>query len=61
MGMNTSDGCRQVKRNDRKIKEVCFCSDEDMCNNAFELPKNFFTLLSVSFSVYLNKLYNYCC
>jgi hypothetical protein len=55
MGVNTSDGCRQVKRNDRKIKAVCFCSDQDMCNSAFQLTKHFFIVFSSLFLVYLNK------
>ncbi len=42
MGVNTSDGCRQVKKDHKKMKEVCFCSDQDMCNNAFQLTNNFF-------------------
>ena len=40
MGVNTSDGCRQVKRDNRKIKEVCFCSDQDMCNNTLKFSSN---------------------
>jgi hypothetical protein len=32
LGINTSNGCRQVKQNEKKIKEICFCSDQDMCN-----------------------------
>jgi hypothetical protein len=44
MGVNTSDGCRQIKRDNRKMKEVCFCSDQDMCNNAFKLTNNVFVL-----------------
>lgn len=32
MGVNTSDGCRQVQRDQRKTREICFCSDQDMCN-----------------------------
>jgi len=48
MGVNTSDGCRQVKRDNRKMKEVCFCSDQNMCNNTLKLPNNLFILV-VSF------------
>ena len=59
MGMNTSDGCRQIRKDGRKMKEVCFCSDEDMCNNAIRPTNYFFILLNVVSCVYLNKLYNY--
>jgi hypothetical protein len=46
MGVNTSDGCRQVKKENTKMKEVCFCSDQTMCNNAFKLINNLFILFS---------------
>ena len=45
MGVNTSDGCRQVKREDRKVKEICFCSDQDMCNHTFQLRNSCLILL----------------
>ena len=45
IGINTSDGCRKVKRDDRKIKEVCFCSDQDMCNGQAKLAGRSFLVL----------------
>ena len=59
MGVNTSDGCRQVRKNNRKIKEICFCSDQDMCNNSFKITKQFLILFNFVFLVYLNILYTY--
>lgn len=53
MGVNTSDGCRQVKRDNKKTKEICFCSDQNMCNNAFKLTKKFYILCSFLFLVYI--------
>ena len=42
LGINTSTGCRQVKHEGRKLKEICFCSDEDMCNSSFHLCPSLF-------------------
>ena len=53
MGVNTSDGCRQVERNDRKIKEICFCSDQDMCNRTWKLTDNAFILLVLVCFLYI--------
>jgi len=50
MGVNTSDGCRQVKRDHKKMKEVCFCSDQDMCNMSLKLGNNLFILIISTFS-----------
>jgi hypothetical protein len=44
ISVNTSDGCRQVKKDHKKMKEVCFCSDQDMCNNTFKLINNIFII-----------------
>lgn len=32
MGISTSNGCRKIKQENDKMKEICFCSDQDMCN-----------------------------
>ncbi len=61
MGVNTSDGCRQMKRENRKIKEICFCSDQDMCNNTFKLSNNLFNLFISIFFVHIltiNKIHS---
>jgi len=42
MGIGTSNGCRKIKRENEKPKEICFCSDQDMCNQVTKLTKNFF-------------------
>ena len=49
MGVNTSDGCRQVQRENKKTKEICFCSDQDMCNNTYQLNQQIFLLFIVCF------------
>ena len=50
LGINTSSGCRQVKHEGRKVKEVCFCSDQEMCNLSYHLsPSIFISLLLLSF------------
>lgn len=45
MGVNTSDGCRQVQRENKKTKEICFCSDQDMCNHTWQLNQHFSLLI----------------
>ena len=55
MGMNTSNGCRKVKRDEKKTKEVCFCSDQDFCNNSSKEKKEFFLMFNLVLIVYLNK------
>ncbi|CAF0767162.1 unnamed protein product [Rotaria sordida] len=32
MGINTSNGCRKIIKENKKSIEICFCSDQDMCN-----------------------------
>lgn len=44
MGVNTSDGCRQVQRENRKTREICFCSDQDMCNKTWKIDMEIFLL-----------------
>lgn len=59
LGINTSDGCRQVRKDDHKVKEICFCSDQDMCNDAFYLTNyTFIIFLSVGI-LYLKKFHDY--
>ncbi|CAF3558784.1 unnamed protein product [Rotaria sp. Silwood1] len=56
LGINTSDGCRQVKKDDQKMKEICFCSDQDMCNNACKSKMNFFLFpFNLLFFLYMSK------
>ena len=45
MGISTANGCRQVKRENEKAKEICFCSDQDLCNDQMKLAENHFLLL----------------
>lgn len=50
MEITTSDGCRIIKRENKKSVEMCFCSDQDMCNGLTQLTLNFFIYSStVSF------------
>ncbi|CAF1942215.1 unnamed protein product [Rotaria magnacalcarata] len=56
LGINTSDGCRQVERDDQKVKEICFCSDQDLCNNACKSSNYVFLLFSSLFVLYFKKL-----
>ena len=60
LGINTSSGCRKVKQNDQYVKEICFCSDQDLCNRAIDLiEKKFFHGISL-FLVFItmNKFYH---
>jgi hypothetical protein len=41
MGINTANGCRKLNRENEKPKEICFCSDQDMCNKVNKMTKNF--------------------
>jgi hypothetical protein len=47
MGINTSNGCRKLKRENEISKEICFCSDQDMCNSGINLTEKFFIQFSV--------------
>ena len=46
MGINTSNGCRKVKRENERSKEICFCSDQDMCNSMRQLTAHVFSTLA---------------
>jgi hypothetical protein len=41
MGINTANGCRKLNRENEKSKEICFCSDQDMCNKVNQVTTNF--------------------
>ncbi len=47
MGINTLNGCRKIKRENEKSQEICFCSDQDMCNKVTKLTQNFFIYSTV--------------
>lgn len=53
MGINTSNGCRKIKRENDKSLEICFCSDQDLCNQVTKLTKNYFIIIVISCSVIL--------
>ena len=40
MGINTANGCRRIHQDNEKSKEICFCSDQDMCNHVHRLTTN---------------------
>lgn len=44
MGINTSNGCRKIKRENDKSLEICFCSDQDLCNKVTKIAKNYFII-----------------
>ncbi|CAF3762581.1 unnamed protein product [Adineta steineri] len=51
MGIITSNGCRKIKRESDKSKEICFCSDQDMfrlygpgLEASFQVPVRYFYL-----------------
>ncbi len=46
MGINTSNGCRKINRENDKPKEICFCSDQDMCNKVTKIKENYFVYCS---------------
>jgi hypothetical protein len=46
MGINTSNGCRKIKRENDKLKEICFCSDQDLCNKVTKITENYFIYCS---------------
>ncbi len=46
MGIHTSNGCRKIQRENDKPQEICFCSDQDMCNKGQKLPTDFFMYCS---------------
>ncbi|CAF2742928.1 unnamed protein product [Rotaria sp. Silwood2] len=58
LGINTSDGCRQIKKVNQKMKEICFCSDQDMCNRSYKSTYYFFLLCNPIFLVYFKTLYD---
>ncbi len=45
--------CRQMKRDNRKMKKVCFCSEQNICNNTFILKKSFFHSIEFYFFLYI--------
>jgi hypothetical protein len=53
MGINTSNGCRKIKRENEKSKEICFCSDQDMCNTVTKITENIFIYCSVIVFVWM--------
>ena len=42
MGIVTANGCRKLKRDSDKSKEICFCSDQDMCNQVMKVSNSLF-------------------
>jgi hypothetical protein len=53
MGINTSNGCRKLKRENEKSQEICFCSDQDMCNKVTKITKNYFISCSAILFVWI--------
>ena len=45
MGISTANGCRKIQRENEKAKEICFCSDRDLCNAQTKLFSNSSTFL----------------
>jgi hypothetical protein len=54
MGINTSNGCRKLNRENEKSQEICFCSDQDMCNKVTKLIPNFFIYCTILLFMYCN-------
>lgn len=47
MGISTANGCRKVQRENEKSKEICFCSDRDLCNSQPKFISNSSSFLFV--------------
>ena len=53
LGINIEDGCRQIRRKNETDKEICFCSDQDLCNRMFRIYMNDLLLLVVLYFVFI--------
>lgn len=53
MGLVTTNGCRKIKRDNKKSIEICFCSDQDMCNKVTKLRENSFIYASTILFVFM--------
>lgn len=49
MGINTANGCRKITRDNDKSQEICFCSDQDLCNRDSQVTKNLFMYCTTIF------------
>ena len=53
MGINTGNGCRKITRENDKPQEICFCSDQDLCNRNSKIPKNIFMYCTTIFFLWI--------
>lgn len=54
MGINTANGCRKINRENDRSQEICFCSDQDMCNSDTKVTENFFMYSTTIFFLWIS-------